>query len=102
MRMKLTYEDLSIECWDWFLSEIGLVFDDIEQSDVSTLEQIISEGAAFDESAEQIVRRMIRFWVGEINSWDKNVEECDDDIENNNWLSGLSKVVTIKEKNYDN
>jgi hypothetical protein len=35
---KLTWEDLNIECWDWFLNEIGLVFDDIEQSDVSTLE----------------------------------------------------------------
>jgi hypothetical protein len=94
MRMKLTYEDLSIECWDWFLSEIGLVFDDIEQSDVSTLEQIISEGAAFDESAEQIVKRMIRFWVGEINSWD-------DDIENNNWLGGLWNVLRPKEKDYE-
>jgi hypothetical protein len=91
---KLTWEDLNIECWDWFLNEIGLVFDDIEQSDVSTLEQIISEGAAFDESAEQIVKRMIRFWVGEINSWD-------DDIENNNWLGGLWNVVRPKEKDYE-
>jgi hypothetical protein len=91
---KLTWEDLNIECCDWFLNEIGLVFDDIEQSDVSTLEQIISEGAAFDESAEQIVKRMIRFWVGEINSWD-------DDIENNNWLGGLWNVLRPKEKDYE-
>jgi hypothetical protein len=33
---------------------------------------------------------------------DEWIEESDDDIENDNWLSGLNKVVTIKEKNYDN
>jgi hypothetical protein len=29
------------------------------------------------------------------------IEECDDDIENDNWLSGLWNVLRPKEKDYD-
>jgi hypothetical protein len=91
---KPNYEDLSLECWDWFLEEVGIKYDDINQDDASTLDRMVSEGISLDECSHQIVKRMIRFWVGEINSWD-------DDIENNNWLGGLWNVLRPKEKDYE-
>jgi hypothetical protein len=62
MRMKLTYEDISIECWDWFEDITNAKFDDLDFPIQQRLEQMISEGSVFDEEIEKIVDRMVKYW----------------------------------------
>jgi hypothetical protein len=82
--MRYDYESFYLDCWLGFEDVTNKKWDDLPYEVQSRLDRVISEANSFDESVDNTIDRMIK--------------ECDDDIENDNWLKGLQDIgLTPKE-----